>query len=64
MLFSLVFVKHVLHFQSVLLENDVKFGIQIGFEVFPLQIRLEFAQNAQRLLDGSEVLEGVVDELL
>lgn len=46
------------------LENNVELRVQVRLETFPLQDGLELVQKLERVLDGSDVLEALVDKRL
>jgi hypothetical protein len=63
-LLLLVQLLHLLQLLAVVLEDDVQLGVQVALEALALQDGLEFLQQAQGVLDGGDVLEVLVDELL
>jgi hypothetical protein len=64
MLLLLVQLLHLLQLLTVVLEDDVQLRVQVALEALTLQDGLKLLQQAQRVLDGGDVLEVLVDELL
>jgi hypothetical protein len=60
----LVQLLHLLQLLAVVLEDDVQLRVQVALEALSLQDALKLAQQLQRVLDGGDVLEAQVDEVL
>lgn len=46
------------------LEDDVELRVEVRLETLPLQDGLELVEKLQRMLDGRDILEALVDERL
>ena len=64
MLLLLVELLNLFQLLSVCLENYIEFGVQVAFQAFALKDALKLSQESQRVLNGSNALKTLIDELL
>jgi len=60
----LVELLDLLELLAVVLEDDVELGVKVGLERLALKNVLELVEEVERVLNGGDVLERLVDELL
>eukprot|EP00968_Pinguiococcus_pyrenoidosus_P007308 scaffold486_cov254-Pinguiococcus_pyrenoidosus.AAC.1 len=63
-LLLLIELLDLLQLLAVVEEDDVELGVQVALERLALQDGLELVQQLEAVLDGRDVLEALVDELL
>jgi cell division protein FtsB len=63
-LFFFIQLLNIFQLLSVILENNVQFRIQLALQCLTLQNHLKLFQKLQRLFNGRNVLEALIDESL